>query len=247
MDKVSVIIPVYNGAATLPVALQSVFSQDYPNLELIVIDGKSTDGTADILAAFQANHVFTAISEKDQGVYDAMNKGIAMSQGDWLYFLGCDDCFFSDTVISQIFKNDHAANADIIYGNIVLTQSKEVYGGKFNKLTILKRNISHQAIFFRKEIFEQLGKYDLRYPIAADYVLNQKIFANSNLRKKYVNKIIAKFNETGLSGSTGGDKMFKNERVAIARQHFSFPLYLYALLFVPVIQVIEKRILKRVY
>jgi glycosyltransferase involved in cell wall biosynthesis len=103
--KISVIIVVFNGAKTLPQAIESVLRQTYKNVELIVVDGGSTDGTLDILRKYESNN-FIWKSEPDKGIYDAMNKGIMMAHGEWLHFLGADDTLINDKVLENVFNEN---------------------------------------------------------------------------------------------------------------------------------------------
>lgn len=242
--KISVIIPSYNAGKTIGAALNSVLEQVYDNIEIVVVDGLSKDNTADIVNGYKDHNNIIFISEKDKGVYDAMNKGIVRATGDWLFFLGADDTIYTKDTFANIFNNDkpEILNADIVYGNILFQDSRKVYAGSFSKWKLLRKNISHQAIFYKKTLFDRFGGYDLKYPLLADYVYNLVLFSNNDLKKVYVDDIIAIFCEEGLS-SKNRDLVFKKDRSEIIRQNYSPIHYIYGAFIFPLLHKIE-RILK---
>lgn len=238
---VTVIIPAYNAAKTIKSAVLSVLHQSWPAIELIIVDGASKDNTIQVLAELQHIRSFRVISEKDKGVYDAMNKGIAATTGDWIYFLGADDELHDKNVFQNIFSEPGMADVDMIYGNIWLTEQKKIYGGSFTRRQIFWKNISHQAILYKKILFDRFGHYDLTYTIMADYVFNLKLFAQKDLKFKYINMTIASFGEEGLS-STRRDERLKKDRTKLVKQYYSFPYYLYAVFAVPVIDLFQNKL-----
>lgn len=175
MDKlplVSVITVCYNSVATIGRTLESLRRQSSGNFESIVIDGGSTDGTMDIVKTF-GDVVLKSTSEPDGGIYDAMNKGIARAEGDYIAFLNSDDAYFAETVAHIVaFAQRH--NPAIIYGNI----QKERRLGDALLTRIEKPNLKlmpetmgvfHPATFVKKEIYARLGGFDRRFKLAADY------------------------------------------------------------------------------
>jgi len=198
--KISVIIVVFNGADTLPQAIESVLGQTYNNVELIVVDGGSTDGTLDILRKYKANN-FIWISEPDNGIYDAMNKGIKMAMGDWIYFLGADDTFRNKNLLKEIFNGEKKIDCDFLYGNVYSLALKKKYDGEFDEDKILFQNICHQSIFYKREIHEKIGFYNVRYKTFADWDFNIRCFYNPQIKRKYLDIIIANFAAGGLGTS----------------------------------------------
>lgn len=208
---VSVIMAVFNGSATVEQAINSVISQTYPHREFIVIDGGSTDGTLDILRKF--DHVVDYwVSGHDSGVYDALNKGIDLAKGEWLYFLGSDDHLVDAGVLERVFSTTHPGN--MIYGNVYLGSERAVYDGKFTRHKLARKNICHQSAFYRKILFEKFGKFDLRYPLLADYVFNMKCFAKGEDDPSFIDLIIASYTGDGLSHRVI-DRNFERERFRI--------------------------------
>lgn len=196
--KISVIIVVYNAADTIETAINSVFEQTYKNAEVIVIDGGSLDGTLEILKKYKAAD-FKWISEPDEGIYDAMNKGIKYSSGEWIYFLGADDKLYSNRILEDIFKESDLNDAGFLYGNVKRGTHTKLYDGEFDYEKLLKKNISHQAVFYKKDIFLRTGNYNLGYRTHADWDVNLRCFENQAVKIKYLDKIIAYFATGGAS------------------------------------------------
>lgn len=195
--KISIIVVVYNAGKTIETAVNSVFAQTYSQKELILIDGGSTDGTLEILR--KINHPdYSLCSEADEGIYDAMNKGIKKASGDWIYFLGADDSFHSDVVLERIFKDTDLNHFDLLYGNVKRSDSNKLYDGRFDFEKLLKKNISHQAIFYHKVIFEQIGYFNIKYKTHADWDFNLRCF-EKGLKIRYLDQTIADFNAGGVS------------------------------------------------
>jgi glycosyltransferase involved in cell wall biosynthesis len=196
--KISVITVVYNARATILLTANSVFSQTYSNLEYIIIDGKSTDGTIEIIKKIQ-NKLQYWISEKDNGIYDAMNKGIKASKGEWIIFLGADDVFYDEEVLTKIFTGNKLESVDFLYGDVILKSKGKIFGGSRSYDQLIDRNINHQSIFYRKTIFEKIGLFNLKYKILADYEFNLHIFRNPVLVKKYIPGVITLYYDKGRS------------------------------------------------
>jgi len=173
---ISIIIPVFNAEEFLQRALNSILSQKYKNIELIVIDGGSTDDTLNIISRIE-NVIIKWVSESDKGIYDAMNKGVKMAQGDWIYFLGTDDILVNclDKVTGFLRSPKH-----IYYGDVYLPGKNKVYSGRFKWHTLVSKNINHQSIFYPRQVFD-LYQYDLKYPVLADYELNLRIWGEGKV------------------------------------------------------------------
>ncbi|ABQ27956.1 glycosyltransferase family 2 protein [Geotalea uraniireducens] len=218
--KVSIVTPTYNAVNDIETCLLSVAHQTYKNKEHLIIDGASTDATLEIVKRYadKYSHI-KFISEKDNGIYDAMNKAIDLTSGEWIYFLGCDDVFYNDTVLEEIFNIGGIDLFDVVYGNVLWGDTGKIYDGKFSTLKLMDQNICHQAIFYEKSIFSKLGKFDTKYKILADYVFNMKWFNNDGVRSKYVNNIIAKYGINGRSSNVQ-DMDFWEDRALIYKENF---------------------------
>lgn len=210
MNKVySIITAVYNVADKIEKTIKSVISQNEELYEYIIVDGNSQDGTVEILERYQKDYPnnIRFISEPDKGIYDAMNKGIDMAEGEYLLFIGAGDTLRDN--ILQTVKDMLSFKIEMVYGLLFLEKRKMIFGGEYDKYKITARAIPHPATFYKKEIFQIMGKYSLSYPIAADYDFNIKCFGNNNIYKKYIDIIVANFEEGGIS-DIGRDEAFAN-------------------------------------
>lgn len=194
---ISIITVVRNGASTIEQTIMSVLSQDYPDFEYIIVDGVSTDGTLDILEKYSDKIRY--VSEPDAGIYDAMNKGISLAKGDWLYFLGCDDVFYNNLVLSNIFSNSTYSEFKVVYGNVQFLHSNIVFDGEFDDVKMYDRTICHQAIFYRKEVFAEYGNFSIEYKTASDHIFNVYVYCFNPKAWHYINQIVAIYNEKGAS------------------------------------------------
>ncbi len=215
--KVSVITPSYNSAKFIEEVILSVKNQDYKNIEHLVIDGGSTDETVTILKKYP--HL-KWVSEPDKGIYDAMNKGVLMATGDWIIFLGADDVFFGEKVLS-LLNSTHQKELkhnDIIYGDVIFKEMYRMshFHKKFSKYDFDERNINHQAIFYRATVFEKVGLYSLEYPIFADWEFNLRCFFNTQIHTQYIPLIISYFSVLGVSNQRK-DAFYENRRELVRK------------------------------
>jgi glycosyltransferase involved in cell wall biosynthesis len=198
---ISIIIPTLNVESVIAACVDSIERQTFRNYEVVIVDGFSTDKTAEIALGCQATlggrlsvHV-----EKDEGVYDAMNKGVARARGHWLLFLGADDLLHHEDTLTQVTAILHQdSTSQLVYGDVVMRSNSSRYGGVFDLDKLLfEKNICHQAIFYRREVFAHLGPYNLRYRIWADWDFNIRCFQNPTLATRYVDIVVANYNDTG--------------------------------------------------
>lgn len=212
MDTITVICVTYNAEATLESTILSVTGQTYQHTELIIIDGKSLDGTVDIIRKYQ-DRIAWWVSESDHGIYDAMNKGLVKATGDRIIFLGADDRFISPEILATVFSFGNYNDVDMLYGNVQLSTSKKIFGSEKDYKKLLEQNISHQAIFYKKDLFEKKGKFNTRYKVLADYYYNLELFRDSAVIKKYLPVTITLFNDKGISNCSI-DKNFFNDMIS---------------------------------
>lgn len=195
---ITIVTVVYNGKDSIEQTINSVINQEYKNIEYIIIDGNSNDGTLDIIKKYE-HRIDYWQSEKDNGIYDAMNKAIKNASGDWINFMNSGDLFYSTDVISNIFIDD-LSNYDVIYGNTLLYSSfgTKIYYPlqKFEKLSHMPFN--HQSCFTKTSLYKEKG-FDISFKICADFNF-YKILINENKKFLYKNIIIARYEtEEGLS------------------------------------------------
>jgi len=190
----SIIIPVLNNANGLRRAVQSVIDQSYKNTELIIIDGGSNDATVDIIRQFKTRIKYW-ISEKDHGIYHAMNKGIDQCSGDWLLFMGTDDQIYHQNVLEETFSHDNATFW-LLYGDIQYSNNK-IHVSSYDKGLYLRNTIHHQGAFYSKKCFDDY-RFNTHYKILGDYELNLLLYKKRASAKK-INTIISKCGSRGIS------------------------------------------------
>lgn len=220
MSFFSIIIPTFNSGASVEAAVESVINQSYQDWELLVMDGASRDDTLDKVAVLASGESrIRLFSEKDSGVYDAMNKGIAASSGKWLFFLGSDDHLMDQNVLQEVAQAiNKCGRVDIIYGDVTSEYLGVRYDGCFDRFKISHSNICHQSIFYNRRVFEVLGVYDLKYRIHADWDMNLRAFLHPELKTQYIDLIVAHFSGGGLSHRED-DALFRSEKNQIVVRH----------------------------
>jgi glycosyltransferase involved in cell wall biosynthesis len=218
MDKtpnnpiLTIIIPTYNSATTIEVALESIVKQTVKDIEILIMDGLSIDNTLEIVERFKLEFQnITIISEKDKGIYDAMNKGVLIAKGTWLYFMGSDDSLYESTTIEQFLGNSNIENNEVVYGNVYSTYFNGSYDGLFTYSKLVDKNICHQALFFRKSVFNNIGKYNLKYRAHADWDHNIRWFFSPKVSRIHIDQIIANFAYGGFS-SVFDDVAFRRDK-----------------------------------
>ena len=170
---VSIITVVLNGAATIAATLDSVRAQRQVAIEHVIIDGASTDGTLNIIKAYQHDQL-RWISEPDQGIYDAMNKGVALAQGEWLLFLGADDVLADPNVLADIFERRELLQYDLVCGRSSYRNGRKCTP-RLDWHTLIFNTVHHQAAFYRRRLFDDF-RYRQDVPIVADYEMNFLIY-----------------------------------------------------------------------
>jgi len=229
MDKVSIsIITVcFNSACTIEQTIQSVLQQSYSNIEYIVIDGKSTDGTIEIANKY-LSRLAAFVSEPDLGIYDAMNKGIKYATGDIIGILNSDDVFFDRDVLTKVASAFAIQNTDVVYGNIVISSQANM-NNHIRKWIAGKRKSftwgwhpPHPGVFVKKTIYDVYGKYNINYKVSADFDLLLRLFEVNKVSYYYLNEFIVNMRMGGestgsikkiLSGNINIRKSFKANRV----------------------------------
>jgi len=206
--KISIITIVYNRVHCIEDCIKSVLSQTYRDVEYIIIDGGSNDGTTEIIDNYK-DKIDYYISEKDEGIFDALNKGIKNSTGDVIGILNSDDFFYSEDTLSHIIEAFQYSAADLVYAKGLFVSEndtskiKRIYpSNPFNKVFLNFGWIPlHTTIFVKKEVFENYGNYNPGYRIASDYEISLRWFKNDEITKFYLNEWVVKMRLGGLSTS----------------------------------------------
>lgn len=201
MPRVSVIIATFNAASTLQECLDSISEQDFPDIEVLVADGGSTDGTTDIIAR-NSDRIAWSCSGPDDGIYDAWNKAMAMARGEYVMFLGADDALESMTTISRIFARIGSRQFDLVSGIGVLVDDTGAeyhrFGGAWDHRKVRRRmTICHPGALHRRELFDRFGPFDTRYRICADYDFILRL--PEDIRALFVEAPIARIRDAGVS------------------------------------------------
>lgn len=215
--KLSIIIPTYNSAKTLNRCLDSIVSQTFSDWEVLVMDGVSSDDTLKIAKSYNDPRI-KIYSEPDKGIYDAMNKGIKKSQGEWLYFIGSDDWLFDERVLVDVLSED--SSYDVIYGDVKSSCLDKKHCGEWTIETI-DYNRCHQAVFYKRVVFEMIGLYDIKYRIMADFYCNIMCFFDKRVKMKYKNRVVAYFSAGGVSSSDTDDRFEKKKYHIILKKGWS--------------------------
>jgi glycosyltransferase involved in cell wall biosynthesis len=206
MLKVSIITVVLNNKSYIEDCIQSVITQKYQNCEYIIIDGASTDGTVDIIRKYD-RYISTWISEPDQGMYDAMNKGIKLSSGDVVGMLNADDWYTDNNVISTVAEEFRTKNVDSIFADLVFVKREtpqQITRYCDSSLFSTKRFAygwmpAHPTFFVKRIFYEKYGLFKTDYEIAADFELLVRMLGNHKISYSYMPDIIVKMRMGGLS------------------------------------------------
>ena len=223
--KISIITVCYNSEETISDTIQSVLSQDYKDVEYIIVDGKSTDRTLEIIQSIKSR--IKLISEKDRGIYDAMNKGIAHARGEILGFLNADDIYADDSAlqtVAQCFSDDprlDACYSDLIYVDqfdkshtVRYWRSSPFVQGSFSRGWCPP----HPTFFVRRSVYERFGGFDLSYRFAADNELMMRFLEVHKLRVKYVPDVLVKMRLGGTTNKSWRNVWVQNQEVVRALQ-----------------------------
>ncbi|WP_374948778.1 glycosyltransferase family 2 protein [Mucilaginibacter sp.] len=228
--KISVITVCFNARATITACVESVIAQTHPNIEYIIVDGVSTDGTLDIINSF-GNKVTKLISEPDRGIYDAINKGLAIATGDVIGTLNADDRYADFYVLSKVAGAFTEPATDILYGDLDyvdhnnkvkrLWRSGNFKPGMFNRGWMPP----HPTFYCRKQLFDRLGGYSLNYGTAADYELMVRFIHRNNINAYYLQHVMVKMMMGGVSNRSllNRGKALYNDFRAMYNNHVIFP------------------------
>jgi glycosyltransferase involved in cell wall biosynthesis len=221
--KISIITVCFNSAKTIEDTIQSVLSQDYPNIEYIIVDGGSKDATLEIVKKY-SDKISHVISEPDKGIYDAMNKGITLATGDVVGILNSDDVYFDTQVLSHIAKAFEVTNADAVYGNLVYVASNNL--NKVTRVWKSKPYIEgaflkgwmppHPTFYVKKSCYEQLGNYSLQLKSAADYELMLRFIHKHKITVVYIPKTLVKMRVGGESNVSLKNRLRANKEDRMA-------------------------------
>lgn len=230
--KVSIITVTFNSAQYLQNAIQSVYFQDYPNIEYIIVDGGSTDETISIIQQ-NSSCVTKWISEKDNGMYDALNKGMTMATGDVIGILNSDDMLAGKDVISKIAACFQDQQVDSLFGDLIYVDAEQTdkihrfwRGTKYNRSLFNTGWMpAHPTFYVRKDVVDQLGGYKTNYFSASDFELMTRYLYKHRISSYYLPELIVKMRKGGMSNGSLQKRIRANRRdyLALKVNRIPFP------------------------
>lgn len=206
--KISVITVCFNSAGTIAHALRSVREQTHSDIEHIVVDGGSSDDTLAVVAA-EGQHVSKVMSEKDEGIYDAMNKGLRLATGDVVVFLNADDYYMNAGVLARVSRVMQDERLDALYGDVEFFRpgQRDVVARRYNSGRFTAARLgwgwmpAHPALFVRRILFERYGGFRTDYRIAADFEFIARVFKHGELRHRHLPETLVRMQLGGISTS----------------------------------------------
>lgn len=204
--KVSIITVCYNSAATIADTIYSVKSQSYNNIEHIIVDGQSSDTTLDVIK--KANYSGVLVSEKDRGIYDAMNKGLQLATGDIIGILNSDDFYADNNVIADVVSQFKTSNSEALYGDLVYLneQNNVVRNWKSGKFDCNKFNYGwmppHPTVFIKKSVYSSFGNFNINLTVSADYEMMLRLMYVNKIKTGYIPRVLVNMRVGGASNNS---------------------------------------------
>ena len=227
--KISIITSCYNRVSTIRGAIESLLSQDYPDLEYIIVDGASTDGSVEVIRDAIEGHEDKVkfISEPDHGMYEAINKGIRMATGDYIGLVHSDDFLYSSHTISDIAKRLKETHADFLYGDGLFVNAENTdkvvrkwIGGTYRLWKVRHGWLPlHPTCYIRRDVMEKLGGYDESYMIAADTDLLVRYLLDNHVKTDYLKKYIVRMRMGGMSTDNSRRAKMWKEDIRVYSSH----------------------------
>lgn len=237
--KITIITVCYNSEKHITSAIESVLNQTYTDIEYIIIDGGSKDNTINIIKRFEPkfNGRLKWVSEPDNGLYDAMNKGIVMATGTVIGLINSDDLYQDLEVVNNVIEQFNSNPVlDILYGNLVYVKNDDInkvvrnwISKKYYPRFFENANVPpHPSLFVKKKVYDEAGLFDLDYKIASDYEFMLRIFKKYNFKSKYFNRLVVRMRLGGASNASLSSIIKQNKEVLNAwkKNNLKRPFYL---------------------
>jgi len=242
--KISIITVCYNSAKTIEDTIQSVLSQNYKNIEYIIIDGLSTDNTLEIINQYK-NEIAVIVSEKDNGLYDAINKGIGLASGDIIANLNSDDFYIDENVITDVAAKFEKENSDLLYTDLyyveeVNTDKVTRYwkSGAYKKGDFYKGWMPpHPTFFVKKYVYNKYGVFNLDLKSAADYEIMLRFIHKYKCTISYLNRVTVRMRVGGVSNASLANRIKANREDKLAWKINGLKPKPYTLLFKPLLKI----------
>lgn len=227
MPKISIITVNLNNLEGLKKTAESVFNQSFKDFEFIVIDGNSTDGSKEYITKISTNLTHW-ISESDTGIYNAMNKGIRLAKGDYVYFLNSGDIFYATSTLEEV-ADKMQANLDLYYGDLIYNWSNKQEVISFPKtlsfIFFIADNINHQACFIKKSLFNDISYYNENYKIISDWEFLIYAVCKKEISYKHLDMLISIYDTLGISTDIKNRKAIIADKKEVIQKYF--PLFAY--------------------
>ncbi len=232
--KVSIVTVVKNSSGTIKETIESVLGQTYENIEYIVVDGGSNDGTVDLVKKYK-NKVVKFISESDDGIYDALNKGIQLATGDVIAILHSGDLFYDRTVVSDMVNRMTDTGAEFCFSDLIIVDRAgenilRYYMAHYYKQWLFRIGWlpPHPTCFINKSLFNEFGLYSTKYEVAGDFDFLVRIFYGRKINWTYLNRVTVKMRYGGASNSGWRSKKRNAQEISqVLRDNnvFSLPVF----------------------
>ncbi len=244
--KVSIITVCYNSEKTIEDTLQSVINQSHPNIEYIVIDGVSTDNTLSIINKYK-DKISVLISEKDKGIYDAINKGISIATGDIIANLNSDDFYIDDKVITDVVSTFGKEKTDTLYADLFYVDAYDInkivryWKSKPYKEGLFLRGWMppHPTFFVKKEVYQKYGLFDLQFKSAADYEIMLRFIHRFKVSISYLPRVIVKMRIGGVSNANLLNRIKANQEDRKAWEVNGLKPNAFTLIFKPLSKILQ--------
>ena len=233
--KISIITVAFNSVKTIQDTIESILLQDYKNIEYIIIDAGSSDGTVEIIKSF-GDKITYFISESDNGIYDGMNKGIKAASGDLIGILNSDDFYPNNFILSNVAKTFVNNQCDAVYGDLVYVRDYDKnkivrywQAGDYSALKIKNGwMLPHPTFFVKKSIYDRFGLYNTELKSAADYEMILKLLYKQNISVKYIPMILVNMRMGGASNSSliNRIKANKEDGLAWTKNQLNKPMFI---------------------
>lgn len=221
MPDLSIITINYNNAIGLEKTIESVFHQNFSDYSYIIIDGNSTDGSKEIIKKYSSNLAYW-VSEKDNGVYSAQNKGVRVASGEYVLFLNSGDVFYSADALKILFQN---IGADIVYGNILVDSNEKPWVKFYPSILtfdyFLNDTLPHPASLIRRSLFDRVGLFNEQNKIVSDWEFFTNAICLHGSTYKHVDEIISVFNYDGISSRIENQSLIKEEKEKVLLNYYS--------------------------
>ena len=246
MEKISIITVTYNSAQTLEQTIQTVLAQTYPNVEYIIVDGKSTDNTLAVIEKYR-DKISTVVSEKDDGLYHALNKGIALATGDIIGILHADDFYIDNTVLTKVAETFTAKKADAVYADLYYVDKDNTdkivrtwKSGEYKLANFLWGWMPpHPTFFVKKEYYTKHGSFNTNLHTAADYEIMLRLLYRHKLKAAYLPKFIIKMRVGGQSNATVKNRVKANNEDRMAWKLNDLKPYFFTLTLKPLRKITQ--------